>query len=79
MASTSHLSFNEEGDEYQVHPTVIFTILDAHKRRPPTKDSEVESRVVGTLLGERVGKKVHIKECFPVPLVEHKDQVHSLS
>jgi hypothetical protein len=42
----------------------FFSILDHFKRRP--KDAQ---RVVGCLLGERVGTTVYVKNCFPELLV----------
>jgi len=47
---------------YRLHPVVVFSILDHFKRR-----GDGQSRVVGTLLGEKKGNFVYIKNCFPVP------------
>jgi len=47
---------------YKLHPVVVFSILDHYKRR-----GEGQDRVVGTLLGEKKGNFVYIKNCFPVP------------
>jgi len=47
---------------YKLHPVVVFSILDHFKRR-----GEGQDRVVGTLLGEKKGNFVYIKNCFPVP------------
>jgi translation initiation factor 3 subunit F len=58
--------------QYKVHPVVIFSILDHHKRR-----NENQPRVIGTLLGEYDDTKTecHIKNCFPVPHNEDVDQI----
>lgn len=55
---------------YNVHPVVVFSILDHYKRRSPEQE-----RVVGTLLGhkEEGSNVVSIKSCFPVPHVESED------
>jgi len=47
---------------YKLHPVVVFSILDHYKRR-----GEGQDRVVGTLLGEKKGNVVYIKNSFPVP------------
>jgi len=47
---------------YKLHPVVVFSILDHFKRR-----EEGQSLVVGTLLGEKKGNFVYIKNSFPVP------------
>jgi len=46
---------------YKVQPVVIFSILDHYKRR----NKELQ-RVVGALLGEKMGTNVSIKNSFPV-------------
>jgi len=56
---------------YHLHTVVVLSILDHYKRR---KDSD-NSRVIGTLLGERKGNEVFVKSCFPVPHTESEDQV----
>jgi len=63
MAGSAKISYN-------LHPVVVFSILDHYKRR-----TESQARVVGTLLGERIGDIVYIKTCFPVPHQENEDQV----
>lgn len=74
--SVSHLSLNDDGDEYRVSPVVILSILDAHKRRPISQEEDkADSRAVGVLLGERTGNKVYISEAFPVPHVEDAESV----
>jgi translation initiation factor 3 subunit F len=57
------LDLHTDGVQYNVHPVVIFSILDHYKRR--AKDQE---RVIGTLLGERdaATNTVHVKNCFPI-------------
>jgi len=47
---------------YKLHPVVVFSILDHYKRR-----GDGQTSVVGTLLGEKKGNNVYIKNCFPVP------------
>lgn len=55
-----------------VHPTVLFSIVDAFERRP-----EDARRVIGTLLGsvERGGYHVEVTNCFAVPHNESEDEV----
>lgn len=55
---------------FKLHPVVVLSILDHYKRR-----NQDQTRVVGTLLGERHGNTVFIKNCFPVPHLEGDDQV----
>lgn len=57
---------------YEVHPVVVFSILDHYKRR-----TDGQHRVIGTLLGEvdEVTNVCHIKNCFPVPHQETEDDV----
>jgi translation initiation factor 3 subunit F len=55
---------------YKLHPVVVLSILDHFKRR-----NQDQTRVVGTLLGERRGNKVFVKNSFPVPHIEGDDQV----
>jgi len=55
---------------YKLHPVVVFSILDAYKRRNDGQD-----RVLGTLLGERRGNEVFITNAFRVPHGEEGDQV----
>merc|ERR1712126_412741 len=55
-----------------VHPTVLFSIVDAFERRP-----EDARRVIGTLLGsvEKGGLHVEVTNCFAVPHNESQDEV----
>jgi len=55
-----------------IHPTVLFSIVDAFERRP-----EDARRVVGTLLGsiEKSGFHVEVTNCFAVPHNESEDEV----
>ena len=55
-----------------VHPTVLFSIVDAFERRP-----EDARRVIGTLLGsvEKGGYHVEVTNCFAVPHNESQDEV----
>jgi translation initiation factor 3 subunit F len=55
---------------YLIHPLVIVSILDHYKRR-----HQHNHRVIGTLLGERIGEQIHVKNCFPVPHNEEEDTV----
>jgi len=56
---------------YKIHPVVVFSILDHYKRRTEGQDA------VGTLLGEKKGNCVYIKNCFPVPShVASEDTAH---
>ena len=56
---------------YHLHPVVVFSILDHYKRRHPN-----QSRVIGTLLGERLSaSSVSIKSAFPVPHQEDDNTV----
>lgn len=68
---SSALFLRDGEDEYKLHPVVVFSILDNFKRRELK-----QTRVVGTLLGERIGNVVHIRECFPVPHTEREDTVN---
>mmetsp|Transcript_3013 Transcript_3013/g.4408 ORF Transcript_3013/g.4408 Transcript_3013/m.4408 type:complete len:336 (-) Transcript_3013:56-1063(-) len=63
--STS-LFFNfEESYSCEIHPVVIFTILDHFVRR-----DEKQNRVVGTLLGIFKDNVIEVRNCFAVP---HED------
>mmetsp|Transcript_20698 Transcript_20698/g.25096 ORF Transcript_20698/g.25096 Transcript_20698/m.25096 type:complete len:287 (+) Transcript_20698:356-1216(+) len=62
-------SNNNNEQRVAVHPVVLFSILDHYMRR-----SEGQGRVIGALLGTRVGKKVDITNCFPVPHVEKGEE-----
>mmetsp|Transcript_31424 Transcript_31424/g.63865 ORF Transcript_31424/g.63865 Transcript_31424/m.63865 type:complete len:330 (+) Transcript_31424:153-1142(+) len=53
-----------------VHPLVLLSVLDHHPRR-----AEGAGRVIGTLLGRRVGSTVEITNCFAVPHAERGDEV----
>ena len=55
-----------------VHPTVLFSIVDAFERR-----QEEARRVIGTLLGsvEKGGYHVEVTNCFAVPHNESEDEV----
>ena len=56
---------------YQLHPVVVFSILDHYKRRHPN-----QQRVIGTLVGERVSADVvSIKASFPVPHQEDESNM----
>jgi translation initiation factor 3 subunit F len=61
-----------------VHPVVLFSILDHHSRRKEDQD-----RVIGTLLGYSENGVVFIRNCFPVPHTEGEqvgvDQVYHQS
>lgn len=51
---------------FAVHPVVILSILDHHKRR-----NEDQYRVIGTLLGVRDTKgRIVVKNSFPIPHTE---------
>ena len=64
----------ESNSKYNIHPVVIFSILDHYSRR-----HEGQQRVIGTLLGRagKLEKTVEVTNCFPVPHTE-KDQVVQL-
>jgi hypothetical protein len=74
MATPSllHLSLpnSPQSITYRLHPVVVFSILDHFKRRGKDK-----KRVIGTLMGEKVGNVVYIRNCFPVTHSEHDDEV----
>mmetsp|Transcript_1292 Transcript_1292/g.1541 ORF Transcript_1292/g.1541 Transcript_1292/m.1541 type:complete len:289 (+) Transcript_1292:89-955(+) len=55
-------------NEVSVHPVVLFSVLDHYMRR-----NERQERVIGALLGKRVGKTVDITNCFSVPHMEKVD------
>jgi len=65
-----YLDLGRSQVSYRVQPVVVFSILDHYKRR-----NVGQRRVVGTLLGEKKGNVVFIKNCFPVPHQEDDDQV----
>ena len=70
MSGSLHLNIGRVRPKYKLHPLVVFSILDHYKRR-----NEDQKRVVGTLLGEKVGHSFVIKNCFPIPHTEKEDQV----
>jgi len=63
MISTSFFAPGEP--EVEVHPVVLFSIVDHFSRR-----EEGQGRVIGTLLGKVHGNKVEVCSCFPVPHTE---------
>jgi len=70
MASSAgyiYINDQQQNVEYYVHPVVILSILDAYKRRSDKTENDMDCLATGTLLGEEVGNKVYIKECFAVP------------
>lgn len=69
MFSSSHLHV-PGGVEVEVHPVVLFSVVDHYSRR-----EEGQGRVIGTLLGTVTGNKVEIFSCFPVPHTESEEQV----
>jgi translation initiation factor 3 subunit F len=54
----------------KVHPTAIFGILNHFSRR-----SDLDTRVIGTLLGTRNGNEIEITDCYGVPFVEEVDEI----
>lgn len=54
----------------QVHPMVLFSVLDHYLRRP-----ENQKRVIGTLLGTVSANMVEITNSFAVPHLEKNDEV----
>ncbi len=58
---------------YDVRPLVVFNILDHYQRR-----NADQNRVVGTLLGQRIGNTIVVSNCFPVPHRETEDNVRPL-
>lgn len=54
----------------ELHPVVLFSVLDHYLRR-----NEGQTRVIGALLGRVVGGVVHVTNCYPVPHVEQGDEV----
>jgi len=68
-----HLDTSTTGShnlQVQVHPVVIFSILDHFIRR----NDESEKLVIGTLLGSNNDGIVEIKNCFPVPHMYNEDE-----
>jgi len=51
--------------DVKVHPTVVFSIIDAYERR-----NEKLTRVVGTLLGTNIQGNIEVTDCYVVP---HRD------
>jgi len=70
MSRSLHLNVGRARPKYKLHPAVVLAILDHYKRR-----NEDQFRVVGTLLGEKQGNSVVIKNSFPMPHSEKEDQV----
>lgn len=56
--------------ECQVHPLVLFSIIDHYSRR-----EEGQERVIGSLLGTVTHGVVEVQACFPVPHTETEEQV----
>ena len=71
MGLTSKSALYSEGPSCQVHPQVLFSIVDHFSRREGG-----QNRVIGTLLGT-VGADgvVEVDSCFPVPHTETEEQV----
>lgn len=59
----------------EVHPVVIFGILDHYNRRPEQGPGQAPGRVIGTLLGTVVGNVVQIHNAFGVPHAENGNEV----
>jgi len=51
--------------DVKIHPTVVFSIIDAYERR-----NEKLVRVVGTLLGTNIQGNIEVTDCYVVP---HRD------
>jgi translation initiation factor 3 subunit F len=51
--------------DVKIHPTVLFSIIDAYERR-----NEKMTRVVGTLLGTNIQGNIDITDAYVVP---HRD------
>lgn len=56
--------------ECQVHPVVLFSIVDHYSRRETGQE-----RVIGTLLGTETDGKIEVCSGFPVPHTETDEQV----
>lgn len=54
----------------QVHPIVLFSVLDHFLRRP-----EGQKRVIGTLLGTVAANTVEVTNSFAVPHLEKNSEV----
>ena len=54
----------------RVHPTAVFSILTHFSRR-----TDLDTRVIGTLLGKKTGNVVEITDCYGVPFVEEVDEI----
>jgi translation initiation factor 3 subunit F len=57
-------------ESVNIHPVVIFQILDRYLRR-----IEGQDRVIGTLLGSVTNGIAEVTTCFPVPHSENDDEV----
>ena len=53
-----------------IHPVALFSITDAYERR-----SDVNSRVIGTLLGYTDSRDIHVTNSFAVPHTENETEV----
>jgi len=70
MSSSTTTLFAPGEVECTVHPVVLFSIVDHFSRRETDQE-----RVIGTLLGHVVDKRVEVCSCFPVPHTETEEQV----
>lgn len=72
MSGSSALSLPGEDElpVIRVHPTAVFGILTHFSRR-----SDLETRVIGTLLGTKNGKEIEITDCFGEPFMEEVDEI----
>ncbi len=72
MSGLEALSLPGEGElpTINVHPTVVFSILNHFSRR-----SDLETRVIGTLLGSKSGNVIDITNCYGVPFAEEEDEI----
>ncbi len=68
MSQSLHLHVSRLRPKHKLHPVVVFSILDHYKRR-----AEEQHRVIGTLLGEKRGNEIIIKNCLPVQHTEKED------
>jgi hypothetical protein len=68
MAQSLFVVPHDQYKSVNVHPVVLFSILDHHSRREEDQD-----RVIGTLLGYEENGVVFIRNSFPVPHSEGED------
>lgn len=68
LASSSSNDGTKSSVKVNLHPVVLFSVLDHHIRR-----DGAQKRVIGTLLGRINDGVIEVTNCFPVPHSEKKE------